>query len=232
MNKKLRSTTNSFSTYGFFPRDVMNIIISYVLYNYIDAFIISNDALKESLNTITIPYIKRINTALSENKNPYHNDNEFKRKRKFEIIQDVVYQLSEKQKKIRIMNNICTYMPKIIGYVKCIENDVERHCDILNPKIKPFIIIGRIWQAVHNYKSQFDIVDLNCSNFINGKKISRNHMKISYNPLSKKLQVRFIGRNAPILNNKSLDFDQLIELNNNDELVQPNTDMKFIFHLN
>jgi len=225
VNKRLLNTkkNTNFFKYGFFPRDIMNIIVSHVLHNYIEEFIISDSSISDSLNTITIPSIKKISKV--------KDNTRFKNKRKYEIIENVVSEFSEQSKKNRIMKKICNSCPHVLGYVKCKENDVEICCDILNPTLKPFIMVGRTWQN-NGSGLRFDNVDLDCVNLVDAKKISRNHIKLRYDPLMKKIQVYFFGRNTTLLNNKFLEHKQWTTLNEGDELVQPNTNIVYSFYLN
>jgi hypothetical protein len=217
--------------YGLFPREIMNIIIGHVLNNYIDHFIISNESLSQSLNTITIPYIKNIGYSTCTSKEGL-SDDRFANKRKGEIIENVVSEFSKQRKKIKLLKTACNSLPDIIGYIICKDTsaDKESICDILNPKIKPFMMIGR--KSINdNFALKFDEVNLDCAGFREWKKISRNHIKVRYNPYIKKIQLYFIGRNRPMFKENLMEYKTWTTVEDEDEITQPNADMIFSFHL-
>ena len=238
VNKRMLKSCPTIGTFGFFPREIMNIIIQYVLYNYVKFVVIADDRVHEVLNSVTIPFIKKIGHKTqsitssipqsSLQSSPQSSSSTIKplftnsKKRKVEIINDVVQLFSSQHKIDNDAKMLCQKLPSVIGIITASNETHSVSANIVNPNKKPFFMIGRVWneEIIHNYprrtfvRRELDDVDLDLKEFASSKKISRNHMKVRFNPFNRTLECYFMGLNHPKLNGEVVIKNKWVTLGN------------------
>lgn len=96
--------------------------------------------------------------------------------------------------------------------------------DIPNPFVKPYITVGRKYTDPNYYEGSID-VDL--YGFAEQRKISRMHAQVRFNPNTKKIEFKAIGRNDILLNGLPLKRMEWTPISETDILAQLNSNITF-----
>lgn len=238
VNKRLNSKKNV-CTYGLFPREIVIIILQNVAANVV--FGILNNT-KNSLKSFTIDNIYKIGTVASNVKGvcgkvDISNLQKLKRKRprKCELIDEVDLICSSTKKYESEFEYECSKLPYVVGTIIATDNldtNMMLTYNIPNPKTKPFVMVGRSFDKKRE-GLYLDNVDMDMKGFQNSSRISRNNMKVRFNPITSKIEVLLIGRNGLGIkrNNEYVAIDKSwwVPIEPGDIIIQENTQIQYSF---
>ena len=236
--KQTMKFVTNICTYGFFPRDIAYILLRHISMNIV--FDILNNT-KDSLNTFTIENIYDIGKNMSHAKGTYSNnvstkliDLKKKRPRKNILVNEIDSICLNVKKQKDEFGHECSKLPNVVGCVIATCNELTLTCDIQNPMIKPFIMIGRKYDKNRPNCVNLDNTDLDVTSFPHSSRVSRNNMKIRYNPITSQLEVLLIARNGLIIKRNNIDIPIIdkswwIPLMPGDIVVQNATNIQYTF---
>jgi hypothetical protein len=206
--------------------------IGYVIENIVSD-IINNT--KDSLGSFTIDDIYKISSIVSSDQQ--NTTNLKKRQRKQNLIDEVDSLCFSARKHQRILNQKTAQLPSIVGTIIATCGDKILTYDIPNPSIKPFVMVGRQFDESKQKQShlRLDQVDFNVDSFPESMRVSRNNMKVRYNPFTSQIEVLLIARNEiAIIQSEGnvlqiTDKSKWIPITPGDIIVQNTTAIRYSF---
>lgn len=220
INKSLNIDGNM-CTYGILPRDIITIILGYVIENIISD-IINNT--KPSLSSFTIDNIHMI-------ANTVKIDNQIclKRQRKQNLVDKVDLICSESKKHKNNFIQKCSLLPSVVGTIIVTDGMKTLLCDIPNPNIKPFLMVGRSYTQHENRNRYFDQVDFDLISLESSQRVSRNNIKVRFNPFSFQIEILLIGRNTLTIDGEPIDKSKWRTIMPGDVIIQETTNIQYSF---
>lgn len=135
---------------------------------------------------------------------------------------------------------LCNSIGKRMGVIIATSPNHEIQRDIPNPFVKPYITIGRKYQDSNYYEGALGklyifrftlylttFIDIDLFDFEEKRKISRLHAQVRFNPNTKKIEFKAIGRNDILLNGNPLPRYVWTPICKEDILVQINSNITF-----
>lgn len=220
INKSL-SIEENVCTYGLLPRDVIKIILGYVIENIISD-IINNT--KPSLSSFTIEAIHRIANTVK-----IDNHICLKRQRKQNLVDEVDLICSNAKKHKEDFNRACSKLPDVVGTIFATDGTKILSCDIPNPNIKPFLMVGRIYTQHENRRLYLDKVDFDLISLDLSQRVSRNNVKVRYNPFTLQIEILVIGRNTLTIKGREIDKSKWLTILPEDVIIQETTNIQYSF---
>ena len=238
IGKSTKYNSETLCSYGLFPRDVAYIILRHIAKNNVLEILADN---KDALGSFTIENIYSIAKNISNIKGIYSHENSVKlidlkkkRPRKNKLINEIDLLCVNAKKQKDEFSYKCSKLPNVVGTVIATCDEMTLTCDIPNPSIKPFVMVGRKYDKTKPTNVDLDNIDLDVFPFPHSNRVSRNNIKFRFNPDSFQMEALLISRNGLIIKRNGIDVpindrSWWITLSPNDVIFQNDTHIQYTF---